>query len=164
VSDKQYILAVDPGWTGACAIVSTDLKDVTTMKSHPSPQKFLEVIQGKEIVEAWEEEVGGMPGDTPHTAFKLGASYGIWQSLLSCVAPEVLYVLPKPWQTRFARMMTDGKVRYCPKDRKERKEFIHQHVRRVYSGCYLYAADAVAIAIYAAHTYGQDRKEFRRHG
>jgi len=158
---KQSILAVDPGWTGACALVSTDLKSVKTIKSHPSPTEFLQFTTGKDIVEAWEEEVGGMPGDTSHTAFKLGASYGIWQALLSCVCEEVLYVRPQTWQTRFARMMTNGETRYCPKDRAERKKWIHEQAERV-APCYLYAADAVAIGIYAANTYGGKRDEFKR--
>jgi hypothetical protein len=158
---RQYILAVDPGWTGACALVSTDLKEVKTLKSHPSPQQFLEFTTGKDIVEAWEEEVSGLPGDTPHTAFKLGASFGIWQTLLSCVCSEVLFIRPKTWQTRFCRMMTDGAVRYCPKDRSERKKFIQEQAEKV-APCYLYAADAVAIGIYAANTYGDNRDEFKR--
>jgi len=161
VADRKYVLAVDPGMTGACALVSTDFKSVETIKSHPSPTQFMEFIGDKEIVEAWEEEVSGFPGDTPHTAFKLGMSFGLWQCFLRCVHPEVLFIPPKAWQTKFARLMTDGEVRYCPKDRTERKKWIQEQAERV-APCYLYAADAVAIGIWAASTYGEDREKFKR--
>ena len=91
------------------------------------------------------EDVGGMAGDTPNTAFVLGKTVGFWEATL-CASGLTEWTLVKPhlWQSRFARQFGD---RWCPKDRKARKKYIHEKVNSVLPvPVTLELADAAAIA------------------
>lgn len=92
------------------------------------------------------EHVQGQAGDTPRTAFILGMTYGFWQAVISGTGKReaLTEIRPEIWQTRFARQFGE---RWCPRDRKARKKFIHDKMKEVFgSEVTLAMADAVALA------------------
>lgn len=122
---RKWWIAADPGVTGGAAILS-DADDLVVVKSEVPLRGFAKAVDGLAFEKAMIEDLGGIPGDTPSTAFRLGTSFGIWQVQLYLVAEELLFVRPQKWQTRFARQFNE---RYCPRDRRERKSWIADCIR-----------------------------------
>jgi hypothetical protein len=144
-------IGIDPGVHGGLAVIETGgLCRTYPYERMRTRRQVFSLVAYKTEVTVVVEDVGGIAGDTPRTAFALGQTLGFWEGLLVHVYQlPWATVSPHLWQTRFARLCGD---RWCPKDRTERKKYIHRNIKTllaadgVQGDVSLELADAVALA------------------
>jgi len=144
MNDEAHV-GIDPGADGGAGIIYQGTLVLLKSCELEAPS---EGLLGMDLpkIHVWMEKVSGMQGDKPNTAFVLGDSNGIWRGAsLFILKSTPVYVSPQIWQTRFARHHGD---RWCPKERKERKTYIHERIKALFPGTKITKplADAAAIA------------------
>ena len=140
----DFYIGIDPGRTGGMAVI-TSRGVLETVKAKEIDEVMEEVLPSINI-EAWIEDVHGMAGDSPKTADILCRSAGQWKGfVLYALHTTPNFIAPQKWQTRFARCFGD---RWCPSERKERKNYIWNKTKELFPNNKILKdlADAVAIA------------------
>ena len=97
----ELYAGIDPGKTGALAIMGKDLLEVYNFKKLTRKgmhELFTEFAPN--IKKAYIEKVWGLPRDTPTTAFRLGNWYGYAEMLLTALEIPHDHVAAKTWQTK----------------------------------------------------------------
>jgi len=98
----RYYLGIDPGKSGACVILSEDLKQVIHLaynKVTPHDIAAQIILYREVIVKAYFEGVNAMPGQGVSSTFKFGENYGFWRGLLTGLEIPFERVYPLKWQT-----------------------------------------------------------------
>lgn len=109
------IIGVDPGITGAIAVLNNDLQcldvqNVPTMplgKNHtqinaPSLAKYFKhwgyIAGDKDVPTVYIEQVGAMPGQGVTSMFNFGMSYGLIIGIASTLEYPFILVRPNQWK------------------------------------------------------------------
>jgi hypothetical protein len=98
----KLILGVDPGMSGAAAVVSADKSfcQCIIFKKHTLAEISTWLAgHREEITLCFIEGVNAMPAQGVSSTFKFGMNYGIWQGLLTAHGIPFERVYPLKWQT-----------------------------------------------------------------
>ena len=155
---KTYA-GIDPGQTGAVAILNSDL-NVMALEDWPGDiESAAAIFQGLylEFNPAFTciEHVTAMPKRGISSTFKLGTNLGAWQGIISALQVRYRLIRPREWQ----RAMFD------PGTGREPKERSLTTARRLFPNTELHLkkhhgrSDALLIAGYAARWFKQGRDE-----
>lgn len=109
-----HIIGVDPGKTGAIAIITDtgrlvdieDMPDVTGAALGAAIRTLLNDLAPLEIAAAWVEEVHAMPRQGVSSTFTFGAGYGAILGALGALGVPVHHVTPAKWK-RTQRVTAD---------------------------------------------------------
>ena len=94
-SRKKLFLGIDPGVSGAWAIVREDSELVTfNLWEH----RHLLKLSVADVRAASLEKVGAMPGQGVVSMFTFGHSAGVWQGMLEAFEIPYELVTPQKWQ------------------------------------------------------------------
>ena len=93
-------LGIDPGQSGAMALLTDELPQVEDWPSDPNAAAdLLREWLGQYRVElAALERVNAMPKQGVSSTFKLGCNLGAWQGILSALGLPYLMPTPREWQ------------------------------------------------------------------
>ena len=102
----KFICGVDPGKTGALAIVDTDGRLIDVMDMPDATGAALGAAIGAlladwsphTIDQAWVEEVHAMPKQGVTSSFNFGANFGAIGGALGALGIPVRYVTPAKWK------------------------------------------------------------------
>jgi crossover junction endodeoxyribonuclease RuvC len=104
------IIGIDPGLTGAIAILEPDGKltvhDMPTvevrrhrkLKREINSAVLAGILTGHQLARAFVERVGAMPGQGVSSVFAFGRSTGIVEGILAARLIPVTYVAPQTWR------------------------------------------------------------------
>ena len=99
------MLGIDPGKTGALALLDTDTGALVAVTDMPTADKVVDhvllaatVRQLAPVDVAAVELVGSRPGEAPSFAFRFGRSYGIILGVMAGVNVPVELVHPARWK------------------------------------------------------------------
>lgn len=108
------VLGIDPGLSGALAIIDTTLDELTIFDMpivevekggkaarYVSPQLLGELVAGRGITHAVVEKVSAMPGQGVTGMFSLGRSLGVVEGVLAAYEIPTTLVHPKTWQAPY---------------------------------------------------------------
>ena len=122
-----YNIGIDPGITGAVAIIATSPDGLSRIEFADTPAE-LEKHGRKEklsyrpiemanilrrysssvmTVHAWIEQVGAMPGQGVTSMFGFGKGFGIWIGILSAFKIPHTFVTPQKWKKEMMSGMAD---------------------------------------------------------
>ena len=101
-----YVLGIDPGKTGAIAIVSDDceLLDVVDMPDAAGSALGAQIRQltddwaPLDLTAAWVEQVASRPGQGVRSVFTFGMGYGSILGALGALGIPVHHVTPATWK------------------------------------------------------------------
>lgn len=101
----RYFLGIDPGKSGAWAIISEDRTnlfygEVPTIKKEYDKHKMIELIRNnqKSIIHAVLEDVHANQISGRTGAFEFGRGKGLWEMVLCALDISHTMVQPKAWQ------------------------------------------------------------------
>lgn len=104
------ILGIDPGNSGAIAVVSHTGSDVGVVDMPLMVVGNKEIVAGDIIAElvlfyraktVYLERVHSMPRQGVASTFKFGEAYGIIQGALMCTGCKIEYVTPQEWKKSY---------------------------------------------------------------
>jgi len=106
---KNLFLGVDPGKSGAMALVGPDGEHVSTVKLKETPRDVWDWLEGftESISYAVIEKVNAMPRQGVSSSFKFGENFGFCQGLLTASGVRFELVRPQRWQ-RAQACLTKG--------------------------------------------------------
>lgn len=141
----RLYIGIDPGASGALAVISETYEPVLCIDYHPERCiKALLTLRKSIISAVYLEHVHAMPGNGVVSMFKFGENFGWWKGVLSALLLDFTLVDPKRWQNHF------GFVKRTPSDKPSlkfcRKHFptVDLHLQK-HDG----RSDALCIASYA---------------
>ena len=107
----NYFLGVDPGASGAIAVLQEDglliavidmpvveLKVGKAMKRRVSPEILAHVLRPYAGSVAYLEQVSAMPGQGVSSMFAFGESYGVVRGVLAALGMRTYLVTPGAWK------------------------------------------------------------------
>lgn len=117
----KYFLGIDPGVTGAWALIdgngkfiAVDNVDImrkgkgsSVVKNYINPKGLLDTFNksteniDKSSIVVYLENVHSWPQDAPHTAFSLGDSFGAIRAVVACMGLRLELVTPQAWKKHF---------------------------------------------------------------
>lgn len=161
MNSDRYKIGVDPGLTGAIAVLcNNDLVDILDMPSIAatkgkgnivSPQlltanveKILKSIDDNCVVSCNIEQVSAMPGQGVASTFKFGRSLGVAEGVIAAAKIPITYVTPQKWkkQQGLIRRDKDSSRQLCLQMFPNK---VHYFKRKKDNG----RSDAVLIAMYS---------------
>ena len=97
----KFTLGIDPGMSGAMAIVSETGEAFSLAFAKTTPHDIVAYLGQYEITKAYIEGLNAMPGlfRGVVSTFKLGTNYGLWQGILTALSIPFERVYPLKWQT-----------------------------------------------------------------
>ncbi len=112
---NYYTIGIDPGLTGACAILDVNGKfiniiDIPTMagynkgafiKNCVNAQALFVLLGSYPNSKVCIEQVSSMPRDGAASAFSFGDTFGSIKSVCACLGFEVQQVLPRIWKAHY---------------------------------------------------------------
>lgn len=160
----EYYLGIDPGCSGAYAVVSSS-KQVKVASPYPgSPGLLLSELRSWNIRAAVIEHVHSFPGAGVVGTFKFGENYGIWQGIVSALNIPYTLITPMKWQSKILDSVKVSKPPNNETDLKawKRKESEWKRIRKTISVNFVNRkfpglnlkksrhneADAICIALY----------------
>lgn len=147
-----YYLGIDPGLSGAFAVISTDLK-TARVYSHPQTvgslfSQMLTVLEECPVAYACIERAQAAPGQGGSSIFKYGTNYGEWLGLLTALTIPHETVPPKKWQYRlYGSIKRKGDLKLLSISSAQQK-FPSAKIGKNHN-----KADALNIAFYARETF-----------
>ena len=142
----KYVAGIDPGKTGAVAVLDSKDMAVVDMRDFGDPGEIAEFLKTYPLDMAVLEKVGAMPKQGVVSVFSFGTNYGLWQGLLTALKVPFSLVTPQLWM----------KGQVLPSDHADRKKRGLTVCRRLYPESKYFKrekdhnrADAVLIARYA---------------
>lgn len=102
-----FILAVDPGLTGAIAFYvpaapdRVGVEDMPVVAGEADPATLARMILRLGPSVAVVERVNGMPTDGGSRAFKFGDAYGVARGVLAALQIPTHFVVPGVWKRHF---------------------------------------------------------------
>jgi crossover junction endodeoxyribonuclease RuvC len=141
-----YFLGVDPGATGAFAIIDREL-DVYALGEFDKRDTVMEL--DRSVMKCVIEESQAMPGQGVSSTFKYGINFGMWLEFLRIHRIPYQRIRPSKWK----KVICDG----GPRKGKEGKDYSLELARRLFpSAADMLTrkkdngrAEALLIAIYA---------------
>lgn len=106
--DKKYFLGVDPGKTGACALIDGECLTCEICDFTDHPVSFLRKFD-KQVCHAYIEKVHAMPNQGVVSTFSFGENYGIWQGIMRTLEIPYSLVSPQYWQKELGLVKSDKK-------------------------------------------------------
>lgn len=106
----RLFCGVDPGASGAIAIIDAESEIVGVIKNSATPADLSDFVWSHTAtprLDALLEQVSAMPKQGVASTFKFGASYGFLQGLLVAHGVRWQTVTPQTWQ-REMRCLTRG--------------------------------------------------------
>jgi len=95
-------LGIDPGQSGALALLSEDLHEVQVWDCPSSPEAAADLLRGVVLEHrpalAGIEKVSAMPGQGVTSMFNFGQNAGGWRWALAVLQVPLLMVAPGKWQ------------------------------------------------------------------
>jgi crossover junction endodeoxyribonuclease RuvC len=149
------ILGIDPGLTGALALLDGERMDVVDAPRLAVSRGMLDVPEIVRLISEWKpalavlERQQAMPGQGVSSTFKTGYGYGVYVGVLTALHVPFLLVSPRVWQ----RELYQGAVG----EGKDRSLYVAAQLfptfplRRSQHG----RADALLIAEYGRRTAGR---------
>lgn len=113
------ILGIDPGITGALALIDHDGELIDALPfptldfGHTRKAKSIDVLaclewlEGVPIEKAGIERVGARPGQGLSSAFSFGRSLGLAEGVLQARSIDYAFVEPRVWKGRFCSFGAD---------------------------------------------------------
>jgi len=98
---NRWFIGVDPGASGAIAILDADSEVIGVIKNSATPadlHAFLAQYQLVARMSGLIEQVSAMPKQGVASTFKFGWSYGLLTGLLVCNQVSFEKVTPQTWQ------------------------------------------------------------------
>ena len=98
--DRQFSMGVDPGYSGAIAILCSEGRVVAIIRLDDTEHDVATQVAmwSRYIKMAYLEKVSAMPRQGVASTFKFGTSYGFCRALLVCHAIPFVAVTPGTWQ------------------------------------------------------------------
>ena len=99
---KNLILGIDPGLSGAAAIISPNrsfIEVIVFSQSTPADISMWFATYKRHLAMCYLEGVNAMPRQGVVSMFKFGMNYGLWQGLLIAHGIPFQRVYPLKWQT-----------------------------------------------------------------
>ena len=98
----MYVLGIDPGWKGGCALVGpaqqvTEVLSFSRMTETDIALEIKRIVQWCDVV--YIEKVGAMPGNGVSSMFKFGTIYGLLRGVCLAEGAKLAEVTPLKWQT-----------------------------------------------------------------
>jgi crossover junction endodeoxyribonuclease RuvC len=116
----MIIAGIDPGQTGAVAIIYCDSKTVTlidtpteqvkkgkTNKTEYLPSSMAEILRTIKIDHVYIEKVGAMPGQGVTSMFGFGKGFGLWLGILAGLRIPYTLVTPQAWKKNLMEGISD---------------------------------------------------------
>lgn len=114
---RKYFIGIDPGQTGAVAVIREDLQKAWVYdypKDISEAAKLIRAITSRiRISFAVIEKVGAMPKQGVTSVFSFGTNYGSWQGIIASHEIPYSLVTPQAWQKK----MLGGSKKGTPKER-----------------------------------------------
>lgn len=115
---NQIIIGIDPGITGAIAIIDDSgnlvgIHDMPTMpkgagkKKQINPCSLVGMLSGYGRVTAYLERVSAMPGQGVSGVFTFGECFGVIRGVLAAAYIPLVLVTPQSWKRRFGLIGTE---------------------------------------------------------
>ena len=136
----SYLLAIDPGISGALAIYDQETHDVLSWDMPATAPELCRVLIGysHDIDRAWLELVHSFPGQGVSSTWKFACNYGIIQGVLGVMGVSYEDVSPQKWQKLLGNL---------PKDKADRKKEIKRKAQNYFPKIKVTLKNADALAI-----------------
>jgi len=103
------IIGIDPGQTGAVAIIGDDrcyvldtptetVKKGKGTKTEYLPAEMVQMLKGFKNAHCFIEKVGAMPGQGVTSMFNFGKGFGLWIGILAALEIPYTLVTPQAWK------------------------------------------------------------------
>lgn len=154
MTEKKIYIGIDPGQSGACAILARkeqfvfDFEDILVINELKAYADLYHYGPANYELLAAIEKVHSMPKQGVSSSFKFGTNFGIWQGRLQALEIPYIFVTPGKWQKVVFDSMTKG----------DRKEMSLDLARRLFPWAELHLkkhhgrAEALLIAEYLRRT------------
>jgi len=119
----MIIVGIDPGLTGAVAILSphgqldvavydcpiTQVVKGKSKKNEYLPYAMAELLAGlpPDSTHVYIEKVGAMPGQGVTSMFNFGKGFGLWIGIIAALKLPVTFVTPQAWKKELMAGMRD---------------------------------------------------------
>jgi crossover junction endodeoxyribonuclease RuvC len=121
MKSHKVIIGIDPGITGAIAILENDettIYDVPVLKTYRGTKKVndydilsmsvrLGAYRRHYDVEVCIEQVGAMPGNGSVSMFNFGRGVGIWEGICGAYGWTPVFVRPQVWKKAYGLIGLD---------------------------------------------------------
>ena len=94
---STYYIGIDPGATGAIAIISGDIQIIDCPPTVAEMAGILRLYEGYET-KAIIEKVSPFYKSSAKSAFTFGGNFFAWQAILACFQIPYDFVTPRKWQ------------------------------------------------------------------
>jgi crossover junction endodeoxyribonuclease RuvC len=112
------IIGIDPGQTGAVAIIGDDrcyvldtptetVKKGKGTKTEYLPAEMAQMLSGFKNVHCYIEKVGAMPGQGVTSMFNFGKGFGLWLGILAAHGIPYTLVTPQAWKKEIMQGISD---------------------------------------------------------
>ncbi len=98
--ERGYI-GIDPGQTGAMALISNEHIDIMDFNCAFQIAEQLSEWKADYDIVAYLEKVHSMPKQGVASTFKFGVNFGIWRGILTALNIPFFLVTPQNWQSHF---------------------------------------------------------------
>lgn len=101
------IMGIDPGLTGAIAVLSPQYPGVVSAGDMPVAGKHIDSAALHRLIRSFGpdvvviEQVSSMPGQGVASTFKFGVGYGMVQGVVAALGIETRFVTPAVWKRYF---------------------------------------------------------------
>jgi len=118
----RYVIGIDPGLTGALAVLDRVYDGKVVVADMPVMAKGI----GKKMqcnaaelaqlpghyrpAQVWLEQVGAMPGQGVSSMFSFGESFGVIRGVVAALGVPLELVRPAAWKRRFGLLKADKDV------------------------------------------------------
>lgn len=117
--DMKIYIGIDPGQTGAMAIIGDGLEEIYDFDDGDSMTNLR--LVSADQVKAVIEKVAAMPKQGVSSTFKFGTNFGIWIGRLEALGIPFDYVTPQKWKKEmFDSMPRSGDQKAMSLDRARR--------------------------------------------
>ena len=137
---KKYILGVDPGLSGALAIIDPlansiiDVTDTPVVPSGIGNRKMINVQEltfhldrfSNDILFSVIEEVHSTPNDGPVGAFSFGKSFGIVIGIVGAFRIPIFFTPPSVWKNCMGLSTNKGDSRKLAGDKYPKSRFLFE--------------------------------------
>lgn len=97
----NYVMGIDPGWSGGVAVVSAEGIAFATGFANMTERDIYDAIIGfrKNVTVCYIERVHSMPKQGVSSSFKFGHNYGFLRGCITALGIPFVEVSPQKWQS-----------------------------------------------------------------
>jgi len=115
---KMKIAGIDPGLTGAVAIINggnvifhdtptIKMKNGKKTKTEFLPAEMADLFIRENVEHVYIEQVSARPGQGVTSMFSFGKGYGIWIGILAALKIPYTFITPQAWKKHMMQGMKD---------------------------------------------------------